>query len=74
MRLERARRSLSVPRRALGGCQNPGAHRRGAPSQAAFWIFVMKDAIELHTVRTLALIASASSDVRQRLLTEVQAA
>jgi cytochrome P450 len=31
----------------------------------------MKDALELHTVRTLALIASASDAVRQRLLLEL---
>jgi cytochrome P450 len=40
-------------------------------SQIAFWLFVMKDAIELHTVRTLALIASAPEDVRQRLSNEL---
>ena len=40
-------------------------------SQIAFWLFVMKDAIELHTVRTLALIASAPQDVRQRLSDEL---
>jgi cytochrome P450 len=43
-------------------------------SQTAFWLFVMKDAIELHTVRTLALIANASADVRGMLLAEVRAA
>ena len=42
-----------------------------ASSQIAFWLFVMKDAIELHTVRTLALIASAPEDVRQRLSCEL---
>jgi cytochrome P450 len=42
--------------------------------QAGFWVFVIKDAIELHTVRTLALIVNASDDVRKRLLTEIQAA
>jgi hypothetical protein len=40
-------------------------------SQAAFWCFVLKDAVELHTVRTLALIASASSAFRERLMIEV---
>ena len=40
-------------------------------SQIAFWLFVMKDAIELHTVRTLALIASAPENVRQRLSDEL---
>jgi cytochrome P450 len=42
-----------------------------ASSQIAFWLFVMKDAIELHTVRTLALIASAPENVRQRLSDEL---
>ena len=44
-----------------------------ASSQIAFWLFVMKDAIELHTVRTLALIASAPENVRQRLSDELGA-
>ena len=54
--------------------EHSGAHDAEASSQAAFWLFVMKDAIELHTVRTLALIASASDDVRQEVLTEVRKA
>jgi len=41
-------------------------------SQVAFWAFVTKDAIELHTVRTLALIAQAP-DVQRRVMKEVQA-
>lgn len=41
-----------------------------ASSQIAFWLFVVKDALELHTVRTLALIASAPDSVRQQLASE----
>ena len=48
-----------------------GAADVKASSQIAFWLFVMKDAIELHTVRTLALIASAPENVRQRLSDEL---
>jgi len=40
-------------------------------SQIAFWLFVLKDALELHTVRTLALIASAPDAVRHRLQEEL---
>jgi len=43
-----------------------------ASSQIAFWLFVMKDAIELHTVRTLALIASAPAPVQRRLSQELE--
>src|SRR5262249_43343677 len=42
-----------------------------APSQIAFWLFVMKDALELHTVRTLSLIASAP-EVQRRLHDEIR--
>ena len=42
-----------------------------ASSQIGFWLFVVKDAIELHTVRTLALIACAPESVRQRLTNEL---
>ena len=40
-------------------------------SQAAFWCFVLKDAIELHTARTLALVTSASPAFRADLMREV---
>lgn len=50
---------------------HPHAADVEASSQIAFWLFVMKDAIELHTVRTLALIASAPEDVRLRLSCEL---
>jgi cytochrome P450 len=51
------------------------AHATTQPvSQAAFWCFVLKDAIELHAARTLALIASASLDFRTRLMQEVSKA
>ena len=52
--------------------KNPCAGDVEASSQIAFWLFVMKDAIELHTVRTLALIASAPEDVRRRLACELK--
>ena len=42
------------------------------PSQIGFWFFVLKDAIELHVARTLALIAahpSVQARVRQEILT-----
>lgn len=42
-------------------------------SQVAFWTFVIKDAIELHTVRTLALIVQAPPAVQRRLRKEVLA-
>ncbi len=51
--------------------QHPDAADVEASSQIAFWLFVMKDAIELHTVRTLALIASAPEAVRCRLSREL---
>jgi Cytochrome P450 len=38
-----------------------------APSQMAFWLFVIKDAIELHFSRTLALIASAPEALGHRI-------
>lgn len=40
------------------------------PSQMAFWMFVLKDAIELHVPRTLALIA-AHPDAQARARAEV---
>lgn len=43
-----------------------------APSQMAFWLFVIKDAIELHTSQTLALIASAPTALCHRLREEVR--
>lgn len=43
-----------------------------APSQMAFWLFVIKDAIELHTSRTLALIASASEALCHGIREEVR--
>jgi cytochrome P450 len=42
-----------------------------APSQMAFWLFVIKDAIELHASRTLALIASAPEALCRRIRAEV---
>ncbi|MCL4801452.1 MAG: cytochrome P450 [Burkholderiales bacterium] len=43
-----------------------------APSQIAFWLFVLKDAVELHVARTLALIA-AHAEVQERVRREVRA-
>jgi len=43
------------------------------PSQIGFWFFVLKDAIELHVARTLALIA-AHPEVEARLREEMRAA
>jgi cytochrome P450 len=40
------------------------------PSQIGFWFFVLKDAVELHVARTLALIAVHPS-VQERLRTEL---
>jgi len=62
----------SLVQRAVSGVSRSSATTDvHAPSQIAFWLFVMKDAIELHTVRTLALIASAPENVRQRLSDEL---
>jgi cytochrome P450 len=41
------------------------------PTQIGFWFFVLKDAIELHVARTLALIA-AHSEVQDRVREEVR--
>ena len=42
-----------------------------APSQAGFWAFVLKDAVELHVARTLALIA-AHPEVQSRVRREIR--
>jgi cytochrome P450 len=42
-----------------------------APSQMAFWLFVIKDAIELHGSRTLALIASSPEALCHRIRAQV---
>jgi len=41
------------------------------PAQIGFWFFVLKDAVELHVARTLALIA-AHSDVQDRVRREIR--
>ena len=41
------------------------------PSQAGFWAFVLKDALELHVARTLALIAS-HPEVQSRVRREIR--
>lgn len=43
------------------------------PAQIGFWLFVLKDAVELHVARTLALIA-AHPEVQERVRREVLAA
>ena len=43
------------------------------PAQVGFWLFVLKDAVELHVARTLALIA-AHPDVQQRVRDEIRTA
>jgi hypothetical protein len=43
------------------------------PSQAGFWFFVLKDAVELHVARTLALLA-AHPAVQARVRDEIHAA
>ncbi len=43
------------------------------PSQAGFWAFVLKDALELHVARTLALIA-AHPEVQSRARSEIRSA
>jgi cytochrome P450 len=43
------------------------------PAQVGFWFFVLKDAVELHVARTLALIA-AHPQVQARVRAEIKAA
>jgi cytochrome P450 len=43
------------------------------PSQIGFWLFVLKDAVELHVARTLALIA-AHPEVQERVRQELRGA
>jgi cytochrome P450 len=43
------------------------------PDQIAFWFYVLKDAIELHVARTLALIA-AHPEIQDRVRKEIRAA
>ena len=43
-----------------------------AHSQMAFWLFVIRDALELHVSRTLALIASAPEALRDGIRAEVR--
>ena len=43
-----------------------------APSQIAFWLFVIMDTIARHVPRTLALIASTPDGVRRQLREEVR--
>jgi cytochrome P450 len=52
---------------------NAASSPTGAPSQIGFWFFVLKDAVELHVARTLALLA-AHSGVQDRVRAEIKAA
>jgi cytochrome P450 len=47
--------------------------RTRVPAQIGFWFFVLKDAVELHVARTLALIA-AHPDAQARVRDEIRAA
>jgi cytochrome P450 len=52
-----------------GGGRDPAR----VPAQIGFWFFVLKDALELHVARTLALIA-AHPEVQARVRDEIRAA
>jgi len=41
------------------------------PTQAGFWLFVLKDAIELHVARTLAMLA-AHPEIQSRVRSEIR--
>lgn len=69
---------MHAARRALAEGGASDAMR--AESQVAFWFFVLKDAIELHVARTLALVAAhpdvqaqVRADVRRADLTDARA-
>ena len=77
--LQRQRAALAAPNPCL---MHDSAERlvRGiatdvtcVPRQIAFWVFVLKDALELHVSRTLALIA-AHPEVQERVREEVREA
>lgn len=57
-------------RRMASGSARPDL---GVPSQAGFWFFVLKDAIELHVARTLALLAVHPA-AQERACAEARAA
>lgn len=67
--------NASLLGKAGAACKAPGSAGPGASlepvGQAAFWCFVLKDAIALHTSRTLALITAAADELREGLTTEV---
>jgi cytochrome P450 len=60
---------MHAAREAIVGSAGPAMR---VPSQVGFWLFVLKDAIELHVARTLALIA-AHPDVQARVRDEIRA-
>jgi cytochrome P450 len=51
----------------------PAASSTRVPTQIGFWFFVLKDAVELHAARTLALIA-AHAEVQDRVREETRKA
>jgi cytochrome P450 len=51
----------------------PLKDRSAAASQIGFWLFVLKDAVELHVARTLALIA-AHPEIQERVRREIRKA
>ena len=59
----------SAPAASTGGASDTVR----VPTQMGFWFFVLKDALELHVARTLALIA-AHIDVQKRVREEIRGA
>lgn len=55
-------------RRLENGSATPAT---GVPSQIGFWFYVLKDAIELHVARTLALVA-AHREIQDRVRQEIR--
>ncbi len=76
--LERHRAAFAAPNPCLmhdssvSLVRNHTSNVTRVPRQIAFWVFVLKDALELHVSRTLALIA-AHPEVQERVRQEVRA-
>jgi cytochrome P450 len=70
---ESARGCLLDSAKALMGGRGSADASLQVPSQVGFWLFVLKDAVELHVARTLALIA-AHPEVQARVRDEIRAA
>jgi cytochrome P450 len=56
---------------STGGAGSAVAQDINVPAQAAFWFFVIQDALELHVARTLALISSNQA-IRERALDDAR--